>query len=195
LRAEVTNCRLALRNPALGDSCTVTGTPTFPTLRLSHASRIRPTCTASCHLRFEMSDRPAKRVRLSSNAEFIESLQCQVCHLSYERADHLSRHLDSRKRSTSLSTKEIDSSTDRNERSFRCEQCPASFNRRSVMTRDGTKNVSATRRDCSELTGLIEIYFYDIKQHMQRTLQMGRLALIVLLRGQPRHATPVLCPR
>lgn len=26
-----------------------------------------------------------------------ESLQCQVCYRSYERADHLNRHLDSRK--------------------------------------------------------------------------------------------------
>ncbi|KAH8729138.1 hypothetical protein GQ44DRAFT_607764 [Phaeosphaeriaceae sp. PMI808] len=43
-------------------------------------------------------------------------LQCQVCNRSYERIDHLNRHLDSH----------------RNERSFRCDDCPAAFNRRLV---------------------------------------------------------------
>ncbi|KAF2022405.1 hypothetical protein BU24DRAFT_339894 [Aaosphaeria arxii CBS 175.79] len=47
-----------------------------------------------------------------------ESFQCQVCLRSYDRADHLNRHLDSH----------------RNERPFRCDQCPAAFNRRSVTS-------------------------------------------------------------
>jgi len=38
--------------------------------------------------------RPSKRKRTSDAS--IGGLQCQVCHRSYERADHLNRHLDSR---------------------------------------------------------------------------------------------------
>ncbi|KAF2629061.1 hypothetical protein BU25DRAFT_390093, partial [Macroventuria anomochaeta] len=62
--------------------------------------------------------RPSKRQR-TSDASSIGGLQCQVCHRSYERADHLNRHLDSH----------------RNERSFRCEECPAAFNRRDLLLR------------------------------------------------------------
>ncbi|KAF1955751.1 hypothetical protein CC80DRAFT_414866 [Byssothecium circinans] len=56
------------------------------------------------------ASRPKKRQRFSDG----EALQCQVCFRSYDRADHLNRHLDSH----------------RNERPFRCEKCPAAFNRR-----------------------------------------------------------------
>ena len=38
--------------------------------------------------------RPSKRQRTSDAS--IGALQCQVCHRTYERADHLNRHLDSR---------------------------------------------------------------------------------------------------
>ncbi|KAJ4984578.1 C6 transcription factor [Stagonosporopsis vannaccii] len=62
--------------------------------------------------------RPLKRQR-TSDASSSGALQCQVCHRSYERADHLHRHLDSH----------------RNERSFRCEECPAAFNRRDLLLR------------------------------------------------------------
>ena len=41
--------------------------------------------------------RPSKRARASSNADNAPSLQCQVCHRTYDRLDHLNRHLDSRK--------------------------------------------------------------------------------------------------
>ncbi|EUC42412.1 hypothetical protein COCMIDRAFT_103578 [Bipolaris oryzae ATCC 44560] len=58
--------------------------------------------------------RPSKRARASSNTDNVSSLQCQVCHRTYDRLDHLNRHLDSH----------------RNERSFRCKECPAAFNRR-----------------------------------------------------------------
>lgn len=44
---------------------------------------------------------------------------CQVCHRTYERIDHLNRHLDSH----------------RNERSFKCPQCPRGFNRRDLLVR------------------------------------------------------------
>ncbi|KAF2656918.1 hypothetical protein K491DRAFT_355856 [Lophiostoma macrostomum CBS 122681] len=62
--------------------------------------------------------RPLKRQR-SLDVSSTNGLQCQVCHRSYERADHLHRHLDSH----------------RNERSFRCEGCPAAFNRRDLLLR------------------------------------------------------------
>ncbi|CAN9452073.1 unnamed protein product [Alternaria alternata] len=61
--------------------------------------------------------RPSKRQRTSDAS--IGALQCQVCHRTYERADHLNRHLDSH----------------RNERSFQCEECPAAFNRRDLLLR------------------------------------------------------------
>jgi hypothetical protein len=40
--------------------------------------------------------RPNKRARLFNTGD-VPPLQCQVCHRTYERADHLNRHLDSRK--------------------------------------------------------------------------------------------------
>ena len=41
--------------------------------------------------------RPLKRQRASdASSTTTAGLQCQVCHRSYERADHLNRHLDSR---------------------------------------------------------------------------------------------------
>ncbi|KAH7087408.1 hypothetical protein FB567DRAFT_524983 [Paraphoma chrysanthemicola] len=62
--------------------------------------------------------RPSKRQR-TADISPIGGHQCQVCHRSYERADHLDRHLDSH----------------RNERSFRCEECPAAFNRKDLLLR------------------------------------------------------------
>jgi hypothetical protein len=41
--------------------------------------------------------RPSKRARVSSHVVNVPSLQCQVCHRTYDRIDHLNRHLDSRK--------------------------------------------------------------------------------------------------
>ncbi|EGP86301.1 uncharacterized protein MYCGRDRAFT_44411, partial [Zymoseptoria tritici IPO323] len=51
----------------------------------------------------------------NSPKEFI----CQLCHRTYERVDHLNRHLDGH----------------RNERSFKCSKCPRSFNRRDLLLR------------------------------------------------------------
>ncbi|PSN74789.1 hypothetical protein BS50DRAFT_479387, partial [Corynespora cassiicola Philippines] len=66
------------------------------------------------------SHRPRKRQRQSQQSIVgPTSLQCQVCSRTYERADHLNRHLDSH----------------RNERPFRCEECPAAFNRRDLLLR------------------------------------------------------------
>lgn len=41
----------------------------------------------------ESEDRPLKRQRHSHSGQ---PLQCHVCARTYERADHLNRHLDSR---------------------------------------------------------------------------------------------------
>ncbi|EMD84990.1 hypothetical protein COCC4DRAFT_66923 [Bipolaris maydis ATCC 48331] len=41
------------------------------------------------------SIRPSKRARASSNTDNVSALQCQVCRRTYDRLDHLNRHLDS----------------------------------------------------------------------------------------------------
>ncbi|KAH6099556.1 hypothetical protein HBI69_229430 [Parastagonospora nodorum] len=66
--------------------------------------------------------RPSKRIRESHSVNNVRALQCQVCHRTYDRIDHLNRHLDSH----------------RNERSFRCKGCPAAFNRRDLLLRHRT---------------------------------------------------------
>jgi hypothetical protein len=40
--------------------------------------------------------RPSKRIRESHSVNNVHALQCQVCHRTYDRIDHLNRHLDSR---------------------------------------------------------------------------------------------------
>lgn len=113
-------------------------TPTFRTLA-KYANALQISSTPTSHLircfNFDTSDhnlptqmdgtetfegtnaRPSKRQRTSqSGPAVINPLQCQVCFRVYERADHLNRHLDSH----------------RNERSFRCGKCPATFNRKYV---------------------------------------------------------------
>jgi hypothetical protein len=62
-------------------------------------------------------------------------VECQVCHRTYERADHLQRHLDSRSIRQPRVCCVCLTSVDRNERPFRCQQCPAAFNRRDLLLR------------------------------------------------------------
>jgi hypothetical protein len=52
--------------------------------------------------------RPAKRARVASNVVTVHSLQCQVCHRTYDRIDHLNRHLDSRKNEIHVSGIDFD---------------------------------------------------------------------------------------
>lgn len=85
-------------------------------------------------------DRPPKRRRTSAAAH---PLSCNICGRAYERPDHLNRHLDSRRslctNATSFANNQIHTSaltrTDRNERSFRCANCPAAFNRKDLLVR------------------------------------------------------------
>ena len=57
--------------------------------------------------------------------------RCFVCHRTYERADHLNRHLKSRKRRLQLFLGNSDaySGTDDNERAYKCPDCGKGFNR------------------------------------------------------------------
>jgi hypothetical protein len=82
--------------------------PQFPTFRRRGRERKLPTFTpipthpaSPTFNLFDQAmtpspanDQALKRQRTSSVTTV--ALQCQVCHRSYERADHLDRHLDSR---------------------------------------------------------------------------------------------------
>lgn len=120
------------------------GAPTFrqPRFapRLEASSPTFPFCNLSNNMSIEMAVipmdvRPPKRQRTSDAST--SGLQCQVCHRSYERADHLNRHLDSREHPLRLINVSfnVEFCTDRNERSYRCGECPAAFNRRDLLLR------------------------------------------------------------
>lgn len=62
-----------------------------------------------------MAETQLKRQRPSVGDDLDKAVySCQLCQRTYERQDHLNRHLDSH----------------RNERTFRCSECPRGFNRR-----------------------------------------------------------------
>jgi|SRR5690242_7485103 len=62
--------------------------PTFPFITLS--------TIMSVEMALESTNVPPSKRQRTSDASPVGALQCQVCHRSYERADHLHRHLDSR---------------------------------------------------------------------------------------------------
>lgn len=88
----------------------------------------------SCNTKADMSQ--SKRQKASPSASGDESRQfaCQLCHKTYERADHLNRHLDSRESMCCalifFANSKLISPPDRNERTFKCSHCPRGFNRR-----------------------------------------------------------------
>lgn len=94
---------------------------------------------------FDMASSP-KRARAETASDV-----CQLCNRTYERADHLNRHLDSREslRRSSRALLTPSAYLDRNERSFKCTKCSRGFNRRDLLLRHQaahTNNIHAKRR-------------------------------------------------
>lgn len=98
-------------------------------------------------------------------------------------------------------------SSDRNERSFRCDECPAAFNRRFVFhasalpphsctshdTRVGTTRESVRRliREFATDFGATEICSSGIRQIIPRLLQKEISTMVDQLKGPLERATPV----
>ncbi|ORY01674.1 hypothetical protein BCR34DRAFT_91466 [Clohesyomyces aquaticus] len=135
--------------PGTPDSSHFLRSTLFPSMSESINMSVSSQIQGSPHVQV----RPLKRQRTSTASTLgTGALQCQVCHRSYERADHLNRHLDSH----------------RNERSFRCEDCPAAFN---------------------------QISSSDIKLHIRRMQRRVTSALSASRKGRRRPAMPAYYPR
>jgi hypothetical protein len=113
--------------------------PTFPLLSSTIIMSVEMAVTPA-------NARPLKRQRASdASSTTTAGLQCQVCHRSYERADHLNRHLDSREYFQGAT------------------QPTADLAQTVTNALFAAKNVPPH--------SIVEICFSDIKPRMQRTLQ------------------------
>lgn len=131
--------------------------PTFPSFSFAITMSVELAGTPT-------NARSLKRQRASDASSTTTALQCQVCHRSYERADHLNRHLDSREHLEEVAQHIAD------------------------LAQTGTNAPSAARNVPPHLTD--GICSSDTKLRMQKTLQMALSVPIGSRNARRKLATP-----
>jgi DNA-directed RNA polymerase subunit RPC12/RpoP len=114
--------------------------------------------------------------------------QCFLCSRTYERADHLSRHLKSHE----------------NERSYRCTECGKGFNRADLLNRHRAAHAKSasevlrkrTGRACAACikakTKCDEVS--TLERELHRPKSDSRVGWLLLLRSFPRDLCQILGP-
>lgn len=152
----------------------------------------------------DASARPSKRARAASGAGSQSSLQCQVCHRTYDRLDHLNRHLDSRAQASDRPRQDMANNHQTGTNGHFdvpnaphhsiAGTCLVSVSSAGDLVDAYLRQYLPTPRSPRDLLLTLLLVpgtcFSDINPHMPKMPPRARTVSIAPSKGLPRHAMP-----